>query len=313
MSSTPVVRDTVFDETFLRKLERLEIAARKLRAGILRGERRSTKRGQSVEFADFRTYSHGDDLRRVDWNVYARFERAFIKLYHEEEDRTVHVLVDTSASMDWGDGAYNKLTYAKRAAAALGYIALAGLDRVALALVGAGLERRSPHFRGTGALFRLFDFLALEAIAPVPGGGPGTLPGTDLDTALEEYAARSHGAGPLFLISDLLGAGATGGKAGLLALARRGYEPNLIHTLAPDELDPTLSGELKLVDCETGAARELTIDDAALARYRQGLDAWRADLAAYCNARAWPYLPVSTAQPFEDLILTALRHGGMVA
>ncbi len=113
-------RDTVFDETFLRKLERLEIAARKLRAGILRGERRSTKRGQSVEFADFRTYSHGDDLRRVDWNAYARFERAFIKLYHEEEDRTVHLLLDTSASMDWGEP--NKLRYAKRLAAALGYV-----------------------------------------------------------------------------------------------------------------------------------------------------------------------------------------------
>ena len=110
--------NTPFDEAFLRKLGRLEIAARRVRAGVLRGERRSVKRGQSVEFADFRTYSHGDDLRRVDWNVYARLERAFLKLYYEEEDRTVHVLLDTSASMDWGDGAAHKLTYARRAARA---------------------------------------------------------------------------------------------------------------------------------------------------------------------------------------------------
>ncbi|MDP9374613.1 MAG: DUF58 domain-containing protein, partial [Chloroflexota bacterium] len=123
--SVPGTRDELFDEAFLRKLERLDIVARKLRAGAMRGERRSTKRGQSVEFADFRLYSHGDDLRRVDWNVYARIERAFIKLFHEEEDRTVHLLLDVSPSMDWGEGPSHKLTYARRAAAALGYIALA--------------------------------------------------------------------------------------------------------------------------------------------------------------------------------------------
>ena len=297
-------RDTVFDETFLRKLERLEIAARRLRAGILRGERRSTKRGQSVEFADFRTYSHGDDLRRVDWNAYARFERAFIKLYHEEEDRTVHLLVDTSASMDWGDGAAHKLTYAKRAAAALGYIGLAGLDRVAVATVGPGLGRQAPVLRGTGSLVRLLGFLGGEQ--PPEGG-------TDLDAALTGYAARAHNPGPLFLLSDLFSASPSIGRAGLLALASRGYEVNVIHTLAPDEVDPALNGDLKLIDRETGAARELTIDDAALARYRQELAAWRADLAAYCGGRGMLYLPIATDLPFEDLMLTTLRRAGMVA
>jgi uncharacterized protein (DUF58 family) len=305
--STPTARtstrDILFDEAFLRKLERLDIVARRLRAGVLRGERRSTKRGQSVEFADFRDYTPGDDLRRVDWNVYARFERAFIKLYQEEEDRTVHILLDTSPSMDWGEGAAHKLTWARRAAAALGYIALAGLDRVALATVGAGVERHAATLRGTGALFRMFDFLAADA--PAVGG-------TDLDAALEEYGARGRRAGPLFLISDLFSAGATGGRAGLLALAARGYDPNVIHTLAPDELDPRLAGELKLIDRETGAARELTVDDAALARYRRGLAAWRDEWSAYCTGRTMPYLPVDTSLPFEDLILTALSRGGMV-
>ncbi|HEX5504027.1 MAG TPA: DUF58 domain-containing protein [Thermomicrobiales bacterium] len=294
-------RDAVFDEAFLRKLAQLDIVARRMRAGLLRGERRSTKRGQSVEFADFRSYSPGDDLRRVDWNVYARFERAFIKLYQEEEDRTVHVLVDASASMAWGDGAAHKLTYARRAAAALGYIALAGLDRVAPALVSAGLDRQGPVLRGAGALFRLLDFLATET----PADGQ-----TDLDAALAQYAARAHHPGPLFLISDLFCPGS--GKAGIAALAARGYEINVVHTLAPDELDPGLTGELRLIDRETGAARELTVDDAALARYRQALDRWRADLAAHCGGRGVLYLPVSTALPFEDLVLTALRHGGMV-
>ena len=294
--------DAVFDEAFLRKLERLDIVARKLRAGILRGERRSTKRGQSVEFADYRIYSPGDDLRRVDWNVYARTERAFIKLFVEEEDRTVHILLDTSASMDWGEGGEHKLTWGRRAAAAIGYIALAGLDRISVATVGGGTERRAPTLRGTRSLFRLLDYLGESVAAPAEGAA-------DLDSALAAYAARARNPGPLFLISDLLVAG--GGKAGLAALAGHGHEPNIIHALAPDELDPTLVGELKLVDRETGAARELTIDDAALTRYRRGLATWRTDLAAHCAGRGWPYLPVSTATPFEEVILNALRRGGM--
>jgi len=127
-------RDRLFDEAFLRKLERLAILSRRAMAGQLQGERRSPKRGQSVEFADFRPYAQGDDFRRIDWNAYARLERFFIKLFIEEEDLTVHLLVDTSRSMDWGQP--NKLWYAVRAAGALGYVALAGLDRVTVTAFG---------------------------------------------------------------------------------------------------------------------------------------------------------------------------------
>ena len=305
MTATTRPRDTVFDETFLRKLERLDIVARKVRAGVLRGERRSTKRGQSVEFADFRLYSPGDDLRRVDWNVYARTERAFLKLFVEEEDRTVHVLLDASPSMDWGDDALHKLTWGQRAAAALGYVALAGLDRVAVAVIGPGGLRQAPVMRGTRSLFRLLNFLAESST--VPEGGT-----TDLDSGLAAYAQRARNPGPLFLISDLLVEG--GGKVGLAALAGRGHEPNVIQALAPDELDPGqhLRGELKLVDRETGVARELTVDDAALNDYGRRLTAWQTDLASHFGGRGWPYLPISTATPFEDVILNALRRGGMV-
>lgn len=294
-------RDEVFDEAFLRKLERLDLVARKLRSGTLRGERRSTKRGQSVEFAGFRLYSPGDDLRRVDWNVYARTERAFIKLFVEEEDRTVHLLLDSSPSMDWGAGAAHKLTWGRRAAAALGYIALAGLDRVSLATLGGGIERQLAGQRGTRAFFRLLDFLSAAA-RPTTGAG-------DLDAALVAYAARARQPGPVFLLSDLLVAG--GGKAGLTALAAHGYEPNIIHILAPDELDPTLTGELQLIDSETGATRDLTADEATLGRYRRNLADWQRDLATYCAGRGWPYLQISTATPFEDVILNALRRGGI--
>jgi len=304
MTASTRARDTVFDEAFLRKLERLDIVARKVRSGVLRGERRSTKRGQSVEFADFRLYSPGDDLRRVDWNVYARTERAFLKLFVEEEDRTVHVLLDASPSMDWGDDSAHKLTWGQRAAASLAYVALAGLDRVAVAAIGADGVRYAPVMRGTRSLFRLLDFLAESGAAPEVGA-------TDLDGALAAYGTRARNPGPLFLVSDLLVEG--GGKAGLAALAGRGHEPNIIHALAPDELDPgELRGELKLVDRETGVARELTVDDAALNDYRRRLTDWQGDLASHFGRRGWPYLPVNTATSFEDVILNALRRGGMM-
>ena len=134
----------LFDEPFLRKLERLALLSRRAMAGHYQGERRSPKRGQSVEFADFRPYTPGDDFRRIDWNAYARLERFFIKLFVEEEDLTVHLLVDASRSMDWGEP--NKLWYAARAAGALGYVALAGLDRVTVTALGKDQEDNRSHF-----------------------------------------------------------------------------------------------------------------------------------------------------------------------
>ena len=124
----------LFDEAFLRRLEQLAILSRQALSGQMQGERRSAKRGQSVEFADFRPYALGDDFRRIDWNAYARLERFFIKLFVSEEDVTVHLLVDVSRSMDWGTP--HKLDYALRAAGALGYVALVGLDRVTVTALG---------------------------------------------------------------------------------------------------------------------------------------------------------------------------------
>ena len=126
----------LFDEAFLRKVDRLSLVVRKRRAGQVRGERRSTRRGTSIEFADYRDYTKGDDLRRVDWNIFARLERPFLKLFEEEQDLTVHLLLDASRSMDWGEP--NKLWYAARAAGALGYVALTGLDRVTATVLGNG-------------------------------------------------------------------------------------------------------------------------------------------------------------------------------
>ncbi|MDD3826612.1 MAG: DUF58 domain-containing protein [Anaerolineae bacterium] len=303
----------LFDEAFLRKLERLAVLSRRALAGQMQGERRSPKRGQSVEFADFRPYAPGDDFRRIDWNAYARLERFFLKLFVEEQDLTVHVLVDTSLSMDWGEP--NKLRFGLRAAGALGYVALAGLDRVTVTALGASGEGSPAYFpphRGKQQANALFQFLVgLEA--------RGT---TDLRRSLGRYAARAQQPGPLIVISDLMdSAPAAAGPAnlpevldrregaeGLNALAARGFEVTLLHVLSPDELRPELAGDLKLRDLETGAEVEITADDALLRRYRDNLAAWQDDLRRFCGPRGMHYVPVETTLPLEELLFAWLRQ-----
>jgi uncharacterized protein (DUF58 family) len=298
----------LFDESFLRKLERLAILSRRAMAGQLQGERRSPKRGQSVEFADFRAYVPGDDFRRIDWNAYARLERFFIKLFVEEEDLTVHLLVDTSRSMDWGQP--NKLWYAVRAAGALGYVALAGLDRVTVTAFGDDGKGEAHYFpprRGKGQALALFSFLRTL--------GAGSR--TDLAPRLSAYAAAASQPGPLLLFSDLLD---EGWADGLRALASRGFEVTVLHILAPDEVKPDTStwlsegpaADFKLLDVETGAEVEITADYDLLERYRDGLVTWREELRRFCGSRGMHYVPVETSLPFEELLFAWLRRFGVL-
>src|SRR4051812_42886475 len=201
----------LLNEEFLRKIDRLTLVSKRVRAGSIKGERRSTKRGTSVEFADYRDYTPGDDLRQVDWNIYARLERVFLKLFEEEEELTIHVLIDCSRSMDWSgpssdlvlaegvtpsDPSYNKLHYAKQTAAAISYMALAAMDRVSLSALFAGKgghETRLPMMRGKTQTVRMIRF-----VEELPSG-----PGGNLNTALRNYASATRQPGLLFLISDL--------------------------------------------------------------------------------------------------------------
>ncbi len=283
----------------LARLERLTLLSRRVLAGQLQGERRSPKRGQSIEFADFRPYTRGDDFRRIDWNAYARLERLFVKLFVEEEDLTVHLLVDTSRSMDWG--APNKLRFAKQAAAALGYVALHGLDRVTVTAFAPQGEAapRFPARRGKAAAPALFDFLETLPLSPR----------TDLGSRLGRYAFQAGRRGPALLFSDLLD---PTWRDGLHALAARGFEVTVLHILAPQERDPDLHGDLKLRDAESGETLELSIDGGALGRYRRTLAAWEREISAFCQGRGILYLPVSSDTPLETLLFAHLAARGVV-
>lgn len=288
--------DPLLSPSFLRQLDRLGIITRRAMAGDIQGERRSPRRGSSVEFADFRPYTAGDDIRQIDWNLYARAERFYLKLFVAEEELSVHLLVDTSASMDWGQP--NKLHYARQLAAAYGYIALSNLDRVSVTAFGAGPHAAQlPGVRGKRGAAPLFAFLQRLS------GGKGG----DLLKACRTFMQTARTPGPLLLCSDLLD---PGWKDALSALSSRPFEITVMHTLAPQELEPELDGDFKLVDVEGGPAVEISADLDLLRRYREHLATWRAEIESFCNGRNIAYFPVNTAVPVEEFVLSQMRRRG---
>jgi uncharacterized protein (DUF58 family) len=287
-----------FDEGIMRRLERLQLVSNRTHGAASHGGRRSKQRGTSVEFADYREYTRGDDLRQIDWNVYGRSERLFVKLREDEESLTVHLLVDCSRSMDFGR--HNKLQYARKVAAALGYAALASQDRVEAAGFGERITSHLPPLRAKGQTGRLFNFLADLR----PAGA------TDLTSALRAYASMHRRSGLVVLISDLLN---PGGLEGLASLLDRGFEAILLHVLDPVETDPDASGEVELHDRETGERLRLSIDPATVDAYRRRLNDWLAETEAFCAKRLVRYLTVSTAMPLDELIFRQLRTRRIVA
>jgi len=292
----------LFDEEFLLRLERMSLAARKAVAGQTQGERRSPRRGQSVEFADFRPYTSGDDIRRIDWNAYARLEKFFIKLFVEEEDLTVHFIVDASRSMRWG--APQKLDYAVRAAGALGYIALYGLDRITALSLGAGKDGFFPPHRGKRQALAYFKYL--QNLAQAQGD---LLDRPDPAKSLRAYAAGAIAPGPLLVLSDLMD---DGWLDGLRELTLRGFEVSVVHILAPDEADPQLEGDLKLLDVEGGQPVEVTADYDLLARYRLNLAAWQTEVQDFARRRAVHYIPLVTTLPLDQLLFAWMRQRGVL-
>jgi uncharacterized protein (DUF58 family) len=291
-----------------------------VRVGSLKGERRSLKRGTSVEFADYRDYVPGDDLRQVDWNIYARLEKVFLKLFEEEEELTVHILLDCSRSMDWSgpdldfandrvagvnitedtQPRFNKLLYGKRTAAAIAYMALAAMDRISITALGATREARLPLMRGKNQTLRMIRFV--EDLAAGTGG--------NLNNLMRTYASQTRFPGLLFLISDLFVA--EGVFDGIRALQGAGHEVNILHVLSPDEINPTVRGDLKLVDSETGQMQEVSVDNKAIELYKQEFENWQRGLIEFCQRRSINYIQVDTAMPFDDLVLHYMRQRGLV-
>ena len=285
----------VFDDEFLHKLERLELLARKMFRGLLRGEHATPRRGRGLEFSDFRHYRPGDDFRHIDWNVYSRLDQLFLKLHASEEDLTLHLVVDASASMRFG--APSKFDHARKLAAALACIALHNLDRVGVGAFAASLGASLPPVKARHHMSRLLEFL----------GGLPCAGESCFGTALREFTARTRNPGLAILISDLLGAEDV--EDGIEALLYSGHEVAVIQVLAEEEIDPPLDGALCLVDAESGRELEVTVDRELRRLYRLQLDRRLQRIESFCRRRGVEYLRASTAIAFEDVVLKYLRQG----
>lgn len=305
------MRDPFFSEDFLRRLEGIALLTRRSIVGRTKGERRSPKKGQSVEFSDFRTYVAGDDFRRIDWNAYGRLGKLFIKLFVEEEDLLVHLLVDVSRSMAWGEP--NKLDYALRIAGALGFIALAGLDRVSISAVGIEIPNGKSYFpphRGKNRALELFTFLQDLPDAIAVKSSLSTNPQKAIMGFLHNSRLRGVGQpGSTILISDLEH---DGWLDGINLLTSHGYEVSVIHVLSPDEVNPPFDGDIKLIDSEDSSEIEITADYDLLARYKQSLKNWQVNLQHFFSMRGILYVPLQTSLPFEELIFTWLEKYGVL-
>jgi len=307
-SPTPTRDAPLLTPHLMRQLDRLDLLSRKLLRGRMAGERRSKKRGQSVEFADFRNYVVGDDLRRVDWNLYARLDKLFLRLFLEEEDLSVSIAVDVTRSMDFGKP--NKLRYAKQLAAALGYIALSHYNRVSVHTVTTTVRDSIQGLRGRRPIPRMIDFL--DAAAPDPPGDGGEAAG-DLPAALRRVGLLQRGPGVVIVISDFLEKGDL--SAGLRYLASERLDTYVIQLLSPEEVDPTkgdVVGDIRLRDVEDRSTAEISIGPALLKRYRHAVDGWCKHVRDACHRRDVAYLFTQTDVPVEDVVLRYFRQRGLL-
>jgi uncharacterized protein (DUF58 family) len=297
-SAPPAADDDPFDDDFQRKLEYLSIVSRRVFSGRLRAERRTKKSGSGVEFADHRDYQPGDDFRYLDWNVYQRLERLLVRLYEEEEDLAIYLVLDTSASMGFGGGA--KLRYAKKVVAALAYVGLANLDRVSVVTTSDRVLERMPETRGKARIFKVFRFLR-EVRAQ------GT---TDLADALKTFVAQNKRRGLVVLVSDLYDP--QGFEKGINVLRYNKFDPFVVHVVDPDDARPKVRGDVLLYDCETGDEREVTVTPAVLKSFGEAYERYLADVGGFCVRRQVPYVAASTLTPFDELILRVFRRGGFL-
>ncbi len=288
----------LLDPQFLVKLEQLELVSRKIFLGLMKGERRSKRKGQSVEFADYRNYVKGDDLRFLDWNLYARLDRLFLRLFMEEEDLHFYLLIDNSLSMDFGNP--SKLLFAKQIAAALAFIGLVNMDRVVIEAFNERLTQSLPAVRGRRSLFRVLDFLGkLEPAGP-----------SNLRESLRTFSIKSSGKGVVVLLTDFMDKG--GYEDALRYLVARQFDIYVIQVLSQEEIDPEIVGDLKLVDIEDADEAEVTVSAPLIARYKQNLAAYQSAIQDYCNRRGISFMFTSNQVPFDRLVLTYLRQRGLV-
>ena len=284
----------LLDPDFMARLDSLDVLSRKILQGKLQGERRSKRRGQSVEFADHRPYVAGDDLRFVDWNIYGRLEQLFLKLFLEEQDLTIHIVIDTSASSSFGEPA--KELFIRKLTAALGYVSLVNNNRLTISSFSNGVKGQLKNMRGRNYIAAMAEFLLTVDCEGL----------SHFDSACRHLVAGRIGSGIMIVLSDFLFK--EGFDTGLRRLIGRQYDLYVIQVLSPQELAPELTGDLKLVDIEDADTAEITISTALLKYYKRNLTAYCNELKDFCARRGAAYVLADSADSVESLMLNYLRR-----
>lgn len=297
----PKALDELLPSQLIARLDPLDLTSRKVFFGKLKGERRSKKRGQSVEFADHRAYVVGDDLRHIDWNIYARLDSLFLKLFLEEEDLALHVVIDASESSDCGNP--GKFLFMQKAAMAMGYVGLVNLNRVAATAMGdaeGGIVGSIRDLRGRRRVHELARWMcSIE-----PRGA------FSFRQAAERIAMTRRGKGVMLVFSDFFFK--EGFETGLKLLKGHGYDVMCVQVLSPQEVEPDIVGDLRLRDVEDADLAEVTVSAPLLKRYKANLAAYCDSLREFCARREMQLLTVKSDTPIETLVLDYLRKRGVV-
>jgi uncharacterized protein (DUF58 family) len=296
--ATPDLK-SLLEPELLARLDQLEVLTHKIFRGRQKGERRSRKKGQSVEFADYREYVPGDDTRHLDWNVFGRLERLYIKLFLEEEDLAFYVIVDSSKSMDFGTP-MTKFAYARKLAAALAYVALRNQDKVGISDAKDRVVSRFRPARGKAQLSKVLSYLL--TIEPSDR--------TNLTQACRDFVLQNKQSGIVVVISDFLDE--RGYEEALKQFFLRSYDVYAIQVLSPEEKDPKNLGHLELVDSETGERQEITASDMLLKQYRQTVETYCSGLRDWCTSRGMTYLATTTDVAIDTMLLSYLRQRGLL-
>ena len=285
---------TLFDEEFLRKLEYLKLVANRMRPGQLRGEHRARKKGTGVEFSDYRPYVSGDDTKDVDWRAYLRLDKLILRIFDEEADLPIYLFVDSSSSMNFGEP--SKFDYARKVAAALGYIGLLNLDRVSVIGFDNGVSEQIASKRGRNQIWRIFKFLERME----------TSGETSLERALKTFFGTKRRRGLVVIASDFMDPSGFEPAFDYLRLFR--HDVFHVHILTPEELKPQFPDEAMLIDSESGTSQRLRMSPTLVAAYEAAMAKLRSGIEDYCSRYGWGYVQTQTPIPFEDLIMEIFKQ-----
>jgi uncharacterized protein (DUF58 family) len=286
-----------FDDEFLKKLEYLHVVSKRALAGQNRADRLTPKRGRGLEFADHRPYTPGDDFRHIDWKAYKRLNRLLLRLFDEERDLSIYLMLDVSRSM----AEPAKFDMARRITAALCYIGLAHLDRLTILGFGTGVSSEWTPGRGKGRIFRVFEML--ERLEPQ---GP-----TDLRESFRDFAARPRQLGLAVVISDFLDR--DGAEGGLKILRTLGHDVYAVHITSVQDRDPGTLGDVRFVDVENGDARVIEVTPRLASAYARAWETHATNLERFCGRYDIGYVRADAERPFEDIVLKAFRQGRFLA